>query len=109
MRTISLIGGAVPSTFDIWVTATILVRGVERALEGFERERAVVVDVDPLEHRALALAMEMPGHDVGVVLHHGEHDLVAGADVLEPEARGDEIDRLRRRAGEDDLVGSKRR
>ena len=48
--------------------------------------------------------MEMPGHNVRVVLHHGEHDLVAGADVLEPEARGDEIDRLRSRAGEDDLV-----
>ena len=102
---ISLIGVTVPSTFDMCVMATILVRGGQRPLELLEREGAVVVDVDPLQHRALALAQEMPGHDVGVVLHDREHDLVALADMGEAERGGDEVDRLGRRAGEDDLVG----
>ncbi len=38
-----------------------------------------------------------------MVLHDREHDLVALADVMDTERRRDEIDRLRRVAGEDDL------
>ena len=45
--TISFIGVTVPSTFDIWVIATILVRGVEQRLEGLEVERAVIVAPAP--------------------------------------------------------------
>ena len=48
--------------------------------------------------------MKVPRHDVGVMLHHAEHDLVARADASKTEARRDEIDRLGRRSGEDDLV-----
>ena len=70
----------VPSTFDMWVSATILVRWVEQLLERVEQEVAVVGDRRPFQHRALPLAQEVPGHDVGVVLHDGEHDLVALAD-----------------------------
>ena len=48
--------------------------------------------------------MEVPGDDVGVMLHHAQHDLIARADVREAKARGDEIDRLRRRSRENDLL-----
>ena len=47
----------------------------------------------------------MPRHDVGVVLHDREHDLVALADLkCCAERVGDEVDRLGRVAREDDLV-----
>ena len=75
--TISFTGTTVPSTFDICVMATILVRGDQQLLELVEQEVAVVVDRRPFDHGALALAQEMPRHDVGVVLHDREHDLVA--------------------------------
>ena len=43
---------------------------------------AVVGDAEPAQRRAGALREQLPRHDVGVVLHLGDHDLVAG-----PEAR----------------------
>src|SRR5271155_323843 len=76
----------------------------QRAFERLERKGAVIGDVDPTQDRALALAMEVPRHDVGVMLHHAQHDLIARADASETKAGGDEIDRLGRRAGENDLV-----
>ena len=87
----------------MWVTATICVRGDEQLLEFVEQEIAVVVDRSPSDHRALALAQEMPRHDVGMVLHDREHDLVAGLDALAAEGVGDEIDGFGGIAGEDDL------
>ena len=38
------------------------------------------------------------------MLHHAQHDLVAGADVRKAKARRNEIDRLSRRSGENDLL-----
>ena len=38
-----------------------------------------------------------------MVLHHRKDDLVALADVIQAERRRDEVDRLSRIAGEDDL------
>ncbi len=40
-----------------------------------------------------------------MVLHHREHDLVAGFDLRSKEARRDKIDRLGAALGEDDLLG----
>ena len=88
--------------------ATILVRGRQQLLEFVEQEVAVLVDGRPFQHRAVPLAVEMPGHDVGVVLHDGEHDLVAFADHHAAEALGHEVDGLGRVAGEDDLVLGRR-
>ncbi len=51
-----------------------------------------------------ALGEELPRDDVGVVLHLGEHDPVAGADVGCAPRVGDEVDRLGRVANEDDLA-----
>ena len=49
----------------------------DQLLEFVDEEIALVVDRRPFDHRALALAQEMPRHDVGMVLHDREHDLVA--------------------------------
>jgi hypothetical protein len=49
----------------------------------------------------------MPRHDVGVVLHDREHDLVAGLEVHAERGRH-QIGRIRQVAGENDLVGARR-
>ena len=77
--------------------------GPEQLLEFVDEKMSLVVDRRPFDHRALPLAQKMPGHDVGMVLHDREHDLVAGLDPLAPERIGDEVDGLGRIAGEDDL------
>ena len=87
----------------MWVIATILVRGAQKLLELVDEEMALVVDRRPFDDGALALAQEMPRHDIGMVLHDREHDLVAGLDALAPERIGDEIDRLGRVARENNL------
>jgi len=69
-------------------------------------ERAVVADARPFQHRALALAQEVPRHDVGVVLHLGQHDLVARPDERREEALGDEVESLGAAMGEDDLLAA---
>ena len=80
----------------------------QKLLELVDEEIALLVHRRPLDHRAMALAQEMPRHDVGMVLHDREHDLVAGLDALAPERIGDEVDRLGGVAGEDDLLGPRR-
>ena len=78
----------VPSTFDMWVMATILVRGVSSALERLEVGTSPSSSTGAhLITAPLALAQEVPGHDVGVVLHDREDDLVALADAQPPVAR----------------------
>ena len=44
-------------------------------------EFAQIRDIDPFQHRALALAQEMPRHDVGMMLHDGENDFTARLDA----------------------------
>ena len=94
----------VPSTFDICVTRDQLRPRPDRVDHLLRVERAVGLDVDPLQHHPLPLAQEVPGHDVGVMLHHAQHDLVAR---LEPRRRpgvADHVDPHGRAGGEDDLV-----
>ena len=86
------------------MSATIFVRLREQLLESFEVEAAVVVDLEPLQHSAFALAQKMPGNDVGVVLHHRQNNLVAFADMRLAEGSRDQIHGLGRAAGENDLV-----
>jgi hypothetical protein len=52
----------------------------------------------------LALAEKVPGHDVRVVLHDREHDLVARLDALAAKRIGDEVDRLGGVARENDFL-----
>ncbi len=68
-----------------------------------EDDVAVVVDRDHLEDRAALLAQQLPGDDVGVVLHGRDQDLVAGLEPRADKARGDQVDALGGRSGEDDL------
>ena len=75
--TTSLTGTMVPSAFDIWVIATSLVAVGQQLLEFLDQEIAFVVDRRPFDDGAMTLPQEMPGHDVGVVLHDRDHDLVA--------------------------------
>ena len=67
-------------------------------------QRTVIAQIDPTQHRALPLAQEMPRHDVGVMLHHRQHDLVVRLNAGREEGIGDEIDRLGAALGENDLV-----
>ena len=55
----------------------------QQPLELLQQQLAVVGDRRPLQDRAVALAMEVPRHDVGVMLHDRQDDLVALADAGE--------------------------
>ena len=77
----------------------------QQDLEDVESEQAVVRDGDELEVGVLLLDEELPRDEVGVMLHLGQDDDVAARDVLAAPRIGDEVDRLRGIAGEDDLVG----
>jgi len=40
-----------------------------------------------LKHRSLSLAYHLPGNNVGMMLHFGNHDLVAGQDEPSPKEK----------------------
>ena len=54
---------------------------LEERREGVHVEPAVAVDRRPIEVGVLLLGHLVPGHDVRVVLHLGDHDPVAGLEV----------------------------
>ena len=75
----------------------------EQPLVGLQDHLAAVVDRRHADHGARALGHHLPGHDVGVMLEFGQHDLVAalqrrGEDV------GHQVYALGAAADEDDLV-----
>ena len=80
--------------------------GREELLELLDQEIAVIVDRRPFDHGAMALLQEVPGHDVGMMLHDREHDLVALADVRLAVGGRHEVDRLGDVTGEDDLFAA---
>ncbi|ENN89137.1 hypothetical protein RHSP_61761 [Rhizobium freirei PRF 81] len=73
-------------------------------LEILDMERALVVDGHPDELGTLPLADEVPGDDVGVMLHDRDDNLVALAKLRHAPAVGDRVDRFRRVLGKDDIV-----
>ncbi len=77
----------------------------EEHLEHVLTEHAVVGDRDELEVRVLLLGQDLPRDQVRVVLHLGEDDHVAPADVAPAPRVGDEVDRLGGVPGPDDLAG----
>ena len=96
-------GLIVPSTLDMALKLNEL-GAVDAAVEVVEVEQAVGVSGMPA-HLDAALGREhVPGHDVGVVLHLGEHDGVAGAQVGAAPRVRDEVERLGGVLGEDDLA-----
>ena len=76
----------------------------QKFLKLVEEKIAIVVDRRPFDDNAVAFPEEMPGHDVGVVLHDREHDLIAFTEVRLAPGRGDEVDRFGDVAGEDDFL-----
>ena len=64
------------------------------AVHRVEVEAAVVGDRHVAQLGAPLLGQELPRHDVGVVLHLGEHDPIPGADVGAAPRVGDQVDRL---------------
>ena len=70
--------------------------GPQQARELFEPQLIHVVDSRDAQSRAAALAQQLPGHDVGVVLHLGDEDFIAGLQAL-PVAGRDHVDGLRAR------------
>ena len=56
----------------------------EQLLEFVEQQFAAIVDWSHAQLRALLLAQDLPGHDVGVVLHGGDEHFISGADVWRP-------------------------
>ncbi len=93
-----------PSVFETWVNATSFGMEAQEDLEDVEAQDPVVGDRDELQVAVHLLGQDLPRHEVGVVLHLGEHDRVALAQVAAAPAVGDEVHRLGRVAGPDDLV-----
>ena len=77
------------------MNATSFGAAIQQLAELVEQQRAAIVDRRDAKLGALGEAELLPGHDVGVVLEIGDDDLVARADVLLAEGRGDQVDRLR--------------
>ena len=77
---------------------------VEQTVEVGEVEPVVAVDGDPAQLDAALGGEDVPRHDVGVVLHVGEQDRVALAQVRAGPRVRDQVDRLGDVPGEDDLV-----
>ena len=78
---------------------------VQERIEFFHDHFARIVDRHDLEHGTGFLAEHLPRHDVGVVLHVGDEDLVALADVLAAVGLGHDVDGLGRAARKHNLAG----
>ena len=77
-------------------------------LDVFIREIAVFLQIDVLERRTRRLGNELPRHEVAVMLRDRDDNLIAGFDIVQAVAVGDEVQRLRRILGEDNLLGAGR-
>ncbi len=97
-------GLMVPSTLDMADTPTTFTPSTRRSRSSSTR-RPVTVDGDVAQvEPAQLLGEDHPGDDVGVVLHLGEQHGVAGAQVGAAPALRDQVERLGRVLGEDDLA-----
>ena len=76
----------------------------EELLELVHDQFAGIVDRRNLDHRAATLGDELPRHDVRMMLHDGQHDLVARPELGPAPARGDQVDSLGGAADEDDFA-----
>ena len=103
------IGLTVPSTLDTYATETILVRSLIRPVgRGASRSsRPSSVTSNQRSVAPVRSRQQLPRHDVGVVLHHRDDDLVAGPQAG-AEGVGAQVQRLGGVLGEDDLLGAGR-
>ena len=75
----------------------------EELLISLHIELPAVVHRYHFERNATLGGLQLPGHDIGVVLHHRHYHLVALVHKFLAERRNDKIDTLCCAAGEDDL------
>jgi len=81
---------------------------LEQRREGLHIQPALVVDRHPVDLGPGPLGQLLPRHQVRVVLHLGQQQAVAGADVGVAPGPRHEVDRLRRVADEDHLAAVRR-
>ena len=77
---------------------------VQQLFVFIEQQFAALVDGRDAQDGLFFLAQNLPGHDVGVVLHGGDDDFVAGLDMSAAIGVGDQVDALGDAADEDDLA-----
>ena len=75
----------------------------DQAIEAGQNQPPLVVEGDVPQAGAALLREQLPGHEVAVVLHLGEEDLVAPSDVAPAPGVRHEVEGLGDVAGEDDL------
>src|SRR6516162_1693252 len=90
MRTMLSTGTTAPVTLATCVTATSLVRGEMSAVK-VAMSRPPVIDRHHPQVDADAVAQELPRHDVGVMLHHRDENLVTRLQERVAPAVGDEV------------------
>ena len=95
----------VPSTLETWTTSDQLWSPLEQHVKRVGVEPPIVSDRDVGELGLPVLAQQLPGDDVGVVLHFGQHDQVTAVDVVPTPCVRDQVDRGGRVCGEDRLLG----
>ncbi len=78
---------------------------VHQGLEVVEDQSTVVVHRYPPDGQSALAGQHVPGDDVGVVLHLGEHDGVARVQVGATPGVGHQVEPLGGVLGEDDLAG----
>ena len=81
-------------------------RPVQQTIQIGEVQAAVSGDRDPANLEAPLGGQDVPRHDVGVVLHLGEHDCVRGAQIGAAPRSGNQVHRLGGVLGEHDLIGA---
>ena len=104
IRAISSIGLIVPSTFETCVTHTSFGPSSSSFARASRSSRPSAVIGAQSRCASLLLGHLVPGDDVRVVLHLGDHDAVAGGEVGAAPRVGDQVERLGRVADEDDLA-----
>ncbi len=78
----SATGLMVPSTLLTCTRLTTRVRAVSKVVELIEVELALIGDREEPQHQAAPTGQHLPGHQVGVMLHLGEQDLVPRLEVM---------------------------
>ena len=76
----------------------------EQLVQRVQSQQAVVGQWGCGEHGPASLGQLLPGHEVRVVLHLGEQNLVAGAHVGVAPTACHQVDACGRAVGEDDLL-----
>ncbi len=80
---------------------------IEQLPEFIHDEIAIIVNGDYAQLRPGLFTQQLPGHDIGMVFHLGDDDLVTVTDVGTTITLCHQVDGIRRPAGEDDLLNGR--